>query len=109
MNAQLKKLERIICEAAGVKPDELRGTSREKELVDARHAIWLIAREHIGYSFIDLARIYHRDRTSVMHGVKRLKQTAHHSELLKKLTEKCPEIVIPDPTLARHGIEKWKL
>lgn len=107
MHEQLRKLERIICDAAQVNSKELLGPSREKELVDARHAIWLIAHEHIGYSFQQLAKLYNRDRTSVMHGIKRLKQTQHHSTILKKLAEKHPEVVIPDPTLVKRGIETW--
>jgi chromosomal replication initiation ATPase DnaA len=107
MLTRLHELEGIICKAAGITSKELREPNRAKELVDARHAIWLIAREHIGYSYQDLARYYNRDRTTIMHGINRLKQTAQHSELLKKLNERYPEITIPDPALAKKGIERW--
>lgn len=107
VNKQLGKLERIICEAAQVNGEELRGPSREKEIVDARHVIWFIARECIGYSYQQLAALYNRDRTSVMHGINRMKKNQSQSELLQKISEKYPEVVLPDPTLAKRGIETW--
>lgn len=101
-------VELAISNASEVSIEEIRGKSREKAIVDARHAIWFICYEHFRYSYGDIGRWYGRDHTSVMHGVKRLRKSEHVTKVLEGMEAKYPGL-IRKITGERGGrtIENW--
>ena len=61
----------FVCRHFGVTLDQLRSKDRHAHIADARHvAMWLL-RER-GLSFPAIARILHRDHTTVMSGVRKI-------------------------------------
>lgn len=86
-------VEQAISIASGVSVEEIRGKSREKTIVDARHAIWFICFEELGFSSGDIGRWYDRDHTSILHGVKRLKRSGYVPKILEGMEQKYPGLV----------------
>lgn len=92
---RVKKIEKIICKAADITLEELCSTERTRPLVDARHAVWLLLYEHVGYSYGDIAQMYERDHTSIAHGVKRIKRTPVHANILNGVKSIDASLLIP--------------
>lgn len=105
---ELVQLEKIICKAANVTMDELLSQDRTKELVDARHAIWLIAFKNLGFSYKYLAQRYQKNRTTVMHGITKMLYTNAHQILETKLKEVCPELIMPLQRGEPKGLNAWE-
>lgn len=104
---ELARLEALICKAANVTLEDVLSKDRTKELVDARHAIWLIAHKNLGYSFKYLGEMYHRDRTTIMHGITRMLYTDAHTTLEEGIQKACPELLIPGRKGEPKGIKDW--
>lgn len=100
MNAQkpeaLTTLEKIISKASGVSIEEMYSKSRMKPLCAARHAVWEYAHTNFGMSYTSLARLYNRDHTTIMNGVRKMLQ----NPALTKIAEGVEGI---DPTLVERG------
>ena len=62
----------------GVDIDDVLGPCRRRPVVYARHRAMFICRRHLGLSYPVIGRLFGRDHTTVMHGVrehgKRLRQ-----------------------------------
>lgn len=66
---------RIASERALAVSDVL-GPSRCRNVAEARWAIWAILRKR-GYSFPRIGQLFGRDHTTVIHGVRRLREMEH--------------------------------
>jgi chromosomal replication initiation ATPase DnaA len=66
----LELLERV-CARRGVTPLELCGHGRTRSVAAARQELWWLIRRHPerSYSFFEIARLFGRDHTTVLHGV----------------------------------------
>lgn len=53
----------------GVRKSDILGTSRSRELVQARREIWKHLREQ-GWSYPRIGRAFNRDHTTILHGVR---------------------------------------
>ena len=60
-----------VCARRGVTREELCGRRQTQAVAAARHELWWLIRHHPhrGYSWSEIARIVHRDPTSILHGV----------------------------------------
>ena len=92
---RIKRIEGIICKAADITHEELYSRERSRPLVDARHAVWLLLYEHVGYSYNDIARLYGKDHTTIAHGVRRIKRTVVHGNILKGINKIDSKLLIP--------------
>ncbi len=59
-----------VCSARCVTREELCGRLRTKNVASARHELWSRLRRDPGMSYDEIARLFGRDRTTVMAGVK---------------------------------------
>jgi chromosomal replication initiation ATPase DnaA len=61
-----------ICRARGVTRDELCGRERTKNIALARHELWWTLRNTpaMSFSYVEIGRIFGRDHSSVLHGVR---------------------------------------
>lgn len=66
----LAAIGRAAAAEFGIPAVKLFGAGREPNLVAARWAAWLVAREWRGSSYPAIARAFGRDHTSVIHGVR---------------------------------------
>lgn len=104
---ELERLEQVICKASNVTMEDILSKDRTKEIVDARHAIWLIAHKNMGYSYRYLSEIYNRDRTSIMHGITRMLYTDAHTILENGIKKACPDLLIPGRKGEPKGVQDW--
>jgi chromosomal replication initiation ATPase DnaA len=60
-----------ICARRGVTRQELCSNDRSRSVVFARHELWCCIYEHPerNYSFPEIARLFGRDHSTVLHGV----------------------------------------
>jgi chromosomal replication initiation ATPase DnaA len=68
----LAKLVNFAAAQAKLTPKQLKSASRQRQVADARFAVWLVALEH-GYTVTGLARAFNRNHASICHGVRRAK------------------------------------
>lgn len=105
--SRLQRIEDLISTVADVTIEEMRGRSRKKTIVDARHAVWFIANKQLEYTYAQIGRIYEKDHTSVMSGVARIQNT-YGSQLIEKLKEVLPEAFENNkPLSAGRVITDW--
>lgn len=103
---QLLGVEDVVCNAANVKPKSLNSRSKARNIADARHCIWTVAYEQLGLTYAELATLYDRDYTAIMHGVKRMTGTPLIAMVGAKLASKYPEYLEP---VSREPGAGWKL
>ena len=69
----LTEIAQIVCAVTNMKPNEFKGTQRERRFVNARHVYFYLARELTKFS---LERIGHRcgnrDHSTVLHGIRKV-------------------------------------
>jgi chromosomal replication initiator protein len=58
----------------GLSPADLIGKSRSRPLTTARHIAMYLLREQNGLSLIRIGEWFHRDHTTVMHGIRKVEQ-----------------------------------
>ena len=80
----------------------MQGRERTRTMADARHAVWLLLYDHVGYSYNDIARIYQRDHTTIAHGVKRIRRTPVHKKILEGI--KSVDAKLLDPLAEKRRI-----
>jgi chromosomal replication initiation ATPase DnaA len=59
-----------VCRARGVTREELCGRRRTKNVVFARQELWWHLRRHPGMSYDEIGRLFDRNRTTIMGGVR---------------------------------------
>lgn len=69
--ADIVRLEHIISEASKISVSDIRGPGRRADVVRARHAVWCLSVRFMRYRCIDVARMYGRDHTSILHAIER--------------------------------------
>jgi chromosomal replication initiation ATPase DnaA len=105
---RLQLLEQDIAKAAGVQVEELRKEMRDRSLVNARAMVWFVAHEEMGYPATALARFYHRDHTTILHHVKRLRGTDEAARIVTWLKERAPGLF--DKSTKNPGfLDDWEL
>lgn len=60
-----------VCRAHHVTRDEITGRSRSRSVAFARQDLWWRLREAYGFSYGELGRIFARNHTTVLHGLRR--------------------------------------
>lgn len=60
-----------LCRHRGVLPADVCGRRRTLSVTRARHELWWLIRNHPqrAYSYLEIARLFGRDHTTVIHGV----------------------------------------
>lgn len=72
----------VILNRHGLTLDDIRGDSREKDLVVCRHEIWAIM-ETLGVTHSEIARFFKRDHTSVRYGIAQHHARKRSSKLVR--------------------------
>lgn len=67
------KIQTLVCNEFNVSWPELIAHSRVSHLVDARHAYWWLSYVWLKSNYSQIGRDFDKDHTSVMHGVRRIK------------------------------------
>ncbi|MBQ3038608.1 MAG: chromosomal replication initiator protein DnaA [Clostridia bacterium] len=79
-----QKIIECVCEFYKLKPEDLKGPSRVKEVVTPRHIAMYLCKTLTDMNFVTIAKVFgNRDRTSVMHGVDRIMKIIQTDSNLK--------------------------
>lgn len=86
----------IVGEHCGIPAREILGEKRRPDLVQARQMAMYLCRELLGHSYPVIGRMFGgKDHSTVMHGVKKIKQLQEHDRLVHtmvtELTKACRE------------------
>ena len=60
------------CQVCDITIEDLTGRSRQRHLVLARHICFYILRNQFNMSLKKIAKVFHRDHASVIHGIKQM-------------------------------------
>lgn len=105
---RIATLEDAIAAAANVTVENMRSHNRERQYADARHAVWFIARDYLGFSYKELSRIYLRDHTTIIHGAKKMRESKLAERIVEGVKKVCPDVLDkPGPGEART-VENWR-
>jgi len=89
----LQKVEFAISRHMNVSVQQIRGHDRIREFVQARHAVWAVARYYLQYTFPRLARLYRRDHTTVMYGIRKTHGTIIEEKALEYVEKEFPGLL----------------
>lgn len=79
----IREMTRETCAATGQPIPEVMGKSRRAELCRIRERIWLRAYE-AGFSSVQIGRVFKRDHTSILHGIRNARQEASADNLSRR-------------------------
>jgi chromosomal replication initiator protein len=71
---------REVCEAHDVKRDEIFKKNRSKKLVMARGVIYDRIRKELGWSYPKIGKLFGRDHTTILHGVRLAREYMSQNE-----------------------------
>lgn len=103
-------IEKIISQASGVGIAEMRSHLRTRAYVEARQVVWYILHDHIGLSYLEIADIYERNHTTIMHGAKRMKRDkeAPIKRVMEQIKAKYPELMQGKRKSSTRTVDKWQ-
>ena len=104
---RIEQVEFVIAKAANITVSDLYSKDRTTAIVDARHAVWYIITRHMGYSSAYVGRLYKRDHTTVLSGVKRIENSDMCKIIIKNLKEWYPKALIKMDPARPRSIENW--
>jgi hypothetical protein len=104
---RLVAVEQAIAIAANVSVEQIRGERRDRAIVDARHAVWFVAREVMGYSYPRIGDFYDRDHTTIMNGVARIRQSKVSDKIINGLRKVCPEAMTKISPEEGKSFDDW--
>lgn len=71
----IREMVRLASNDTGIPMADLLGPSRKAKLCRIREAVYLTARKR-GYSLPQIGRVFHRDHTSILQGIRNIEQRA---------------------------------
>ena len=95
---QLRDIEAAVCFRFGTDLDELRSPRRSRTYTRPRYYIFLLAREFTSLSLPQIGNRYDRDHTTVMHGIKRIKELYPLSPRVRRHVSEICGILENSPT-----------
>ncbi len=83
------QISAATCGYMGVDPSELHEPGRTAPVVFARQITWYLCRRYVRPtpSYPELGRMFYRDHSTVLHGVRKVRDTASTSRVRRALTE----------------------
>lgn len=66
-------IQEAVCECFGLSREELLSPSRSPRITRARHLAMYVAREHSDSSLAEISRAFHRDHSTVLHALRRVR------------------------------------
>lgn len=60
---------RFVAKKHGIDPELIQGPLRFKKIVAARHELWWRVKTELNYSYSRIARLAHRDHSTIMHAI----------------------------------------
>jgi chromosomal replication initiator protein len=91
-NNIIEWVDETISKVSGVSVQNIRGISRDKDIVLARHVVWMILHDYKGFTYSRLGREYERDHTTIINGVNRVRREA--LKLVAELKKEYPILFI---------------
>jgi chromosomal replication initiation ATPase DnaA len=105
---RIATIEEVIAKAANVTIENLRSHRRDQAYAEARQGVWYIAHDHMGFSFVAIARVYKRDHTTIMHGVGKMRKSKVGEKILQGIKTACPHVLENRMPGEARTVENWK-
>ena len=101
-------IEEIISKASNVSITDMRSHRRDRDLSDARAAVWMISKDLLKYPYTTLGRLYKRDHSTIISGCQRLRKLKISKKILDEIKKIYPEISnIPTGSDETKSIGNW--
>lgn len=105
---RIQLVEEAIGRAANVTLEQMRSHQRDKEYAEARMAVWYICHDHLGFSFVELARVYQRDHTTIISGVRKMRSGKASEQILDGIKKAQPELFEQRKKGEARTVENWR-
>ena len=73
-NKKLTHIVHKIMEDYDLNVEELRGDQRTKQVTEPRWVMWKLIRKNSGLSYGEIGRLFNKDHSTVMNGIKKAPQ-----------------------------------
>jgi len=71
LSGQSLRIVEHVADYFGVQPADIRGACREQRYARPRFVAWALIRERLRFPYPRIARLFNRDHSSIIHGVRR--------------------------------------
>tara|TARA_R110000772_G_scaffold130839_1_gene239115 strand:- start:250 stop:570 length:321 start_codon:yes stop_codon:yes gene_type:complete len=98
------RLERIlndVCNYYGIKLSDIKGRSRLRKFVEARHMFCYLAREHTYSSLSEIGLTVNRDHSNVIHSIKKVNSL---KDIYKSINKEISEISSDESLYDKGGV-----
>lgn len=89
MFAQAREIVSKICTHFGIAEAEVLGDGRTKTVVHIRHLAMYFVRRECALSLVEIGRMFNKDHSSVVHGVRRIEREAGESSVIQAYVRTC--------------------
>ncbi len=89
-------LRALVKKSMDLSVDEIKGSSRVKELVLPRHIAMYLCKTLTDMNFATIAKVFERDRTTVIHGVDRIMKNIQSDSNLKAEVDFITKDLLPN-------------
>lgn len=76
-----------VCKHNEVTPEQLKGKNRERKFADLRTIIFYKIRQHTGYSFMAIGKMFNRNHATVIACLKKYKQLENNNDFRLLITK----------------------
>ena len=105
---RIRMVEEAIADASNICIENIRSRSRDKRFAEARMAVWFVAHDHMGFSYPAIGEIYGRDHTTVLSGVRKMRNSDGAKYIMEGIRKTCPDALIKPKTGEAKTVENWK-
>ena len=105
---RIATIEEAIAKAANVTLEKMRSHQRDRAYAEARMAVWYVAHDHMGFSYVSIGRVYKRDHTTIMHGVSKMRTSKVGEKILEGIRNVCPHVLENRAPGEARTVENWK-
>lgn len=104
----IRAVEEAIASAAKVTVEDMRSHNRTEAYAQARMAVWFIAKDHLGYSYSKIGRVYNRDHTTIISGVRKMRNSEESKRVLEGVRKVCPDVFRQTRPGEPRTVESWR-
>lgn len=106
---RINRVEIAVSKMSGVTIYDMKSNSRFGDYVDARMAVWIVAKDYLGYSYAFLGRLYNKDHTTIMHGCNKMRELKALKGIVNAILRVNPNAFSYSPELNTKPLKNWNI
>ena len=95
----VERIESIICEYQNVTREQMRGLSRENDIVTARHIVYFVLKCFANTTYVNICRRYNAKRCNVRASILKIENYYGHDKYFKMKLDNILELLYNDSKL----------